>query len=96
MPRFLTTICDPNTQEIANHISHAMDEISGLLSHPWVQDTYRDTYITSVLRKDTYEETVAIFYEYFSWVVSCENLDEKIMSALNGGDSSASCSQQQD
>ena len=96
MPRFLTTICDVATNEIATNITTNTSPISAILQHPWIQETYRDSYITNVLRKETEEETVQNIYDCLGWSALCENLDEKIMAVMNGssgGDGSVSFNQ---
>ncbi len=90
MPRFIVTICDPTTREIASHIQRIDNPVDAICNHPWITYMYKNTWVASHIFALTQELCIANIMEQLGWVVLCENLDDKIMNVLNGGDSSAS------
>lgn len=96
MPRFLITICDTATGEIANHISASFVHPStAIIRHPWLEQTYKDAYVMEMFWAEDEDECKNNIYSKLGWAVSCVNLDELIMKELNGGDSSVSSQTQE-
>lgn len=89
MPRFIVTICDTNTGEIHSFQKRAMLEVEAILAHPWIAETYKDSYINTNFYSESPENCIQNIWSLLSWACSVVNLDQEIMNDLNGGDSSA-------
>ncbi len=90
MPRFHVVICDTNTVEIDGTIVKARHPVHAILQHPWIVETYKESYIQKNFAAEDENKCVQKIYDMTSWSTLCVNLDEAIMKELNAGDSSVS------
>lgn len=90
MPRFLVAICDTTDGEMQYHTVRALSEVEATLSHPWISNMYKDSWVSENFWSESFDNCRQNIWSLTSWSVMCVNLDQEIMNDLNAGDSSAS------
>jgi hypothetical protein len=90
MPRFIVAIADCADGEMSVEIIEAVDKPAAAIKHSWITHIYRDERVVKNLHALQIESVRENFKEILNWSLVCRNLDNAIMSALNGGDSSVS------
>lgn len=90
MPRFIVAMCDKNTGEILQDVSHVPAAEYAILQHPWLTDIYTDKWIKANISEEFAEAIISNLHNVLNWSCSCMNLDSEILKDLNGGDSNVS------
>jgi hypothetical protein len=90
MPRFIVAVADCNDGEMSVEIIEAMDKPAAAIKHSWITAIYKDEWVAKNIHALQIETVRENFKELMNWSLVCRNLDNAIMNALNGGDSSVS------
>jgi hypothetical protein len=95
MPRFHVIAFDKNDEQTCNYITKEQKGSDAICKLPWFQQIYKDEWVQKNIWAPDTDSTISNCHQLLGWVVICVNLDEAIMNALNGGDSSACLPTQQ-